>query len=252
MRVRRLVGWDACQASQLRYNGNVHDRDQRFSLRLARGVRKELAIAGIPLALALAASIAWPGLYTLLSLALLAALFAILLFFFRDPQRVPPAGEGICLSPADGRVVEVGPAHEPRFLKGEGLKISIFMSLLNVHVNRVPVDGCVALVEHVPGKFLQAFRPEASQVNEHNLVGLESRYGPVLVNQIAGILARRIVCWVRPGQNLKAGERLGLIKFGSRVDLFLPPDAEPAVRLGERVRAGVTVVARWKGRSVSR
>ena len=104
------------------------------------------------------------------------------------------------------------------------------------------------LVEHVAGKFLQAFRPEASEVNEHNLIGLEGRYGRVLVKQVAGIMARRIACWVHPGQRLQAGERLGVIKFGSRVDLYLPPGAEPAIRVGDRTRAGMTVVARWKKR----
>ncbi|MBE9508835.1 MAG: phosphatidylserine decarboxylase family protein, partial [Chloroflexi bacterium] len=133
------------------------------------------------------------------------------------------------------------------FLEAEGLKISIFMSILDVHVNRAPVEGRVALVEHVPGRFLQAFRPEASEVNEHNLIGLETRYGRVLVNQVAGILARRIVCWVRPGQGMRAGERLGVIKFGSRVDLYLPLGVEPVVQVGDRARAGTTVVARWKG-----
>ena len=231
-------------------------RDSRlvFPLRLARGAEKELIIAGIPLILALAASIVWPGPYTFLPAGLLIAIFALLLYFFRDPKRIPPAGEGLFLSPADGRVVEVQQVHESP--EGEGLpeggelKISIFMSLLDVHVNRAPVEGRVVLVEHVPGQFRPAFRPEASEVNEHNLVGMESRYGGVLVKQIAGILARRIVCWVSPGQKLQAGERLGVIKFGSRVDLYLPLGAEPVVRVGDQARAGVTVIARWKGEEV--
>jgi len=218
-----------------------------FPLRLARGAEKELVIAGIPLILALTASAIWPGLYTFLPAGLLIALFALLLHFFRDPRRTPLAGERSFLSPADGQVVEVQKVHEPHFLEAEGLKIGVFMSILDVHVNRAPVEGRVALVEHVPGRFLQAFRPEASEVNEHNLVGLETRYGRVLVNQVAGILARRIVCWVRPGQGMRAGERLGVIKFGSRVDLYLPLGVEPVVQVGDRARAGVTVVARWKG-----
>lgn len=204
-------------------------------------------MAGIPLILALVASLIWPGLHTFLPAGLLTTLFALLLYFFRDPERTSPAGEGVFLAPADGRVVEVKQVHEPRFLQGEGLKISIFMSLLDVHVNRVPVEGQVVLVEHVPGQFLQAFRPEASEVNEHNLVGLESRHGRVLVKQVAGIMARRVVCWVRPGQKVQAGDRLGVVKFGSRVDVFLPPGAASAVRVGDRARGGVTVIARWKG-----
>lgn len=204
-------------------------------------------MVGIPLILALVASGIWPGPATLLPAGLLTASFALLLYFFRDPERSSPAGDGLFLAPADGRVVEVKQARESRFLQGEGLKISIFMSLLDVHVNRVPVEGQVALVEHVPGQFLQAFRSEASEVNEHNLVGLESRHGRVLVKQVAGILARRVVCWVRPGQKVQAGERLGVVKFGSRLDVFLPPGAVSVVRVGDRTRAGVTVIARWKG-----
>jgi len=204
-------------------------------------------MAGIPLILALVASLIWPGLHTFLPAGLLTTLFALLLYFFRDPERTSPAGEGVFLAPADGRVVEVKQVHEPRFLQGEGLKIGIFMSLLDVHVNRVPVEGQVVLVEHVPGQFLQAFRPEASEVNEHNLVGLESRHGRVLVKQVAGIMARRVVCWVRPGQKVQAGDRLGVVKFGSRVDLYLPPGAASAVRVGDRARGGVTVIAQWKG-----
>lgn len=225
----------------------MQDSPPGFPVRLARGAEKELIVAGIPLVLALAAATAWPGPITFLAAGLLAALVGLLVYFFRDPQRTPPAGVGLVLAPADGRVVAVAQAHEPHFLEGAGLKISIFMSLLDVHVNRAPVEGRVALVAHVPGRFLQAFRPEASEANEHNLIGLESRYGKVLVKQIAGILARRVVCWVQAGQELRGGERLGLIKFGSRVDLYLPPGMEPAVRVGDRARAGVTLIARWKG-----
>jgi phosphatidylserine decarboxylase len=218
--------------------------------RLARGAEKELAIAGIPLVLAVTAAIVWPDLYTVFLAGLFIALYAVLLRFFRDPKRTPPAGEGVFLAPADGRVVEIRQVYEPGFLGGEALKVGIFMSLSNVHVNRAPVEGQVVLVEHVPGQFLQAFRPEASEVNEHNLVGLDTRYGRVMVKQIAGILARRVVCWVRPGQRLEAGERLGVIKFGSRVEVYLPLGAEPLVRVGEQVRAGMTVVAQWKGGDV--
>jgi phosphatidylserine decarboxylase len=217
-----------------------------FPPRLARGAEKELTIAGIPLVLAVVASIAWPTVYTILPTIVLAIVFAILLWFFRDPRRNPPGGEGVFLSPADGEVVEIEQTRAPRFLEGEALKIGIFMSLFNVHVNRAPVEGQVALVEHVPGQFVQAFRPEAALLNEHNFIGLESRYGRVLVNQISGIMARRIVCWVRPGQGLKAGERLGVIKFGSRVEVYLPLGAEPAVQLGQQVHAGLTVIARWQ------
>ena len=132
--------------------------------------------------------------------------------FFRDPERVSPVSDRLFLGPADGRVMAVERIREPLFLQGEALKISIFMSLLDVHVNRAPIDGRVVFVQHVPGQFLQAFRPEASELNEHNLIGLDSRYGNVLVRQVAGIMARRVVCWVQPDQRLAMGERLGVIK----------------------------------------
>lgn len=224
---------------------------RRFKLlRLARGAKKELIIVGIPLILAVIASIIRPAPSTFILAGFLCALFALLLHFFRDPERTPPTGEGLILAPADGQVIVVEQAHEPRFLRGEGLKISIFMSLLDVHVNRAPTEGQVVLVEHVPGQFLPAFRPEASEANEHNLVGLQSPHGKILVRQVAGIMARRIVCWVHPGQKLQAGDRLGLIKFGSRVDLYLSPGAEPGVRVGDRARAGITKIAQWKGKEI--
>ena len=226
----------------------THRRVPRFHL--APGAGRELVIVGTLLVLAAVASVIWPGASTFVPAGLVCVLFAFLLYFFRDPERIPPAGEGLLLAPADGRVVAVEKAHEPCFLEGESLKISIFMSLLDVHVNRAPAEGHVALVEHVPGQFLPAFRPEASKLNEHNLVGLHSRYGQILVTQVAGVLARRIVCWVRSGQRLRAGDRLGLVKFGSRVDLYVPPRVEPNVRVGDQVRAGVTVVARWRGREI--
>ena len=213
---------------------------------LARGTDRELALVGTLLVIALLASLAWPRVFTWLVTGLLLALFALLLYFFRDPERHSPVGDGLFLAPADGKVMAVQREHEARFLEGEAVRISIFMSLTDVHVNRMPIDGRVELVEHVAGRFLQAFRPESSDVNEHNLIGLNTRYGRVLVKQVSGIMARRIVCWAQPGQELEAGDRLGLIKFGSRVDLHLPAGAEPAVEVGDRTLAGVTVLARWK------
>jgi phosphatidylserine decarboxylase len=222
--------------------------DRRFRLlRLARGAEKELIIVGIPLILAAIAFLVRPALSTFILTAFFCALFALLLHFFRDPERTTPTGEGLILAPADGQVVAVEQTHEPRFLRGESLKISIFMSLFDVHVNRAPAEGQVALVEHFPGQFLPAYRSEASEANEHNLIGLEGPFGRILVRQVAGIMARRIVCWVHPGQKLRAGERLGLIKFGSRVDLYLPPGAVPGVLVGDRTHAGLTRIARWKG-----
>lgn len=173
----------------------------------------------------------------------LGTLWAALLLFFRDPERRAPDDPDAVLAPADGRVMEVSTTDEPEFIQGRAAKIGIFMSLLDVHVNRAPLEGTVEWTRHVPGRNLPAFRPDASARNEHNLIGMVHRGRKVLVKQIAGVMARRIVCSVQPGQPLDAGQRLGMIKFGSRVEVFLPADAQPAVRVGDQVRGGVTVIA---------
>ncbi len=165
------------------------------------------------------------------------------LYFFRDPDRVPPLGEGLLVSPADGRVVEVVAEREEQFLQAPATRVSIFMSPLDVHVNRSPVTGGVALVRHTAGKFRAAFKDKASLDNERNAVVLERAGQRYVVVQIAGALARRIICWRGPGDRLARGERFGMIMFGSRVDLFLPPGVRPRVATGDRVVAGLTVVA---------
>jgi phosphatidylserine decarboxylase len=170
----------------------------------------------------------------------LAAGFA--LFFFRDPERQPPGDERLVVSPADGRVLTVGEAPAPQ-LGGMATRISIFMSPLDVHVNRHPVSGTIEQVQHTAGKFRAAFGDKASLDNERNAVLVTSGNRRYLVVQIAGAVARRIVCRVRAGERARRGERFGLIMFGSRVDLFLPRDVRPVVTPGDRVRAGATVVA---------
>jgi len=167
---------------------------------------------------------------------------AFCLFFFRDPERVAPADERLVVSPADGRVLEVCEEREDRFLHAPATRISIFMSPLDVHVNRAPVSGTIEVVRHTPGKFRAAFADKASLDNERNALMLSSGGKRFLVVQIAGALARRIVCHVGEGDRLRRGERFGLIMFGSRVDLFLPPEIRPAVRKGDRVRAGTSIV----------
>jgi len=167
---------------------------------------------------------------------------AFCLFFFRDPERIPPADERLVVSPADGRVLEVCGEREDRFLHAPATRISIFMSPLNVHVNRAPVSGTIEVVRHTPGKFRAAFADKASLDNERNALLLASGGRRLLVVQIAGALARRIVCHVGEGDRVRRGERFGLIMFGSRVDLFLPPEIRPAVRKGDRVQAGTSIV----------
>jgi phosphatidylserine decarboxylase len=165
--------------------------------------------------------------------------------FFRDPGRRGPRGERLVIAPADGRVVSVVEVDEPQFLGGPALRISVFMNVFNVHVNRHPVDGTVALRGYRPGRFLNASLDKASADNEQMSLGVRGVRGPVLVRQIAGLIARRIVTDPAVGEPVRQGERLGLIRFGSRVDTFLPPGVTPRVAVGDRTRAGVTVIAEW-------
>ena len=176
-----------------------------------------------------------------------AFLFAITLFllsFFRDPERVPEGGEETIISPADGTVLSVAPA--PEAPPGASRRLSIFMSVFNCHVNRAPVSGEVSGYEYTSGRMAAAFREKASTENEQNRITLASERGGVTFKQIAGALARRIVFYPRIGERLRRGQRVGMIKFGSRVDLFLPDDAEVLVARGDKVSAGRTPVARWK------
>jgi phosphatidylserine decarboxylase len=163
-------------------------------------------------------------------------------YFFRDPEREIPEGEELFVAPADGKILVLQTIRESLYLNSEVLQISIFMSPLNVHVNRAPCDGIVQKVIHTPGKFLSAFKPEASVQNENIAMTLSTKYGTILVRQIAGFIARRAVCRVAPGEALRRGDRYGVIKFSSRVDIFLPAATIPKVKLGERVTAGETIL----------
>lgn len=171
-------------------------------------------------------------------------LFLFMLWFFRDPDRNAPAGDDLFVAPADGKVIVIQKIRENRYLNADVMMVSIFMSPLNVHVNRVPCDGTVEKVQHNPGKFLKAFLPEAAIENENIAMVYATRMGRIVVTQVAGAVARRCVCRVSEGAVLRKGERYGMIKFSSRVDLYLPPDTEIAVQLGQRVTAGETVIGR--------
>jgi phosphatidylserine decarboxylase len=161
--------------------------------------------------------------------------------FFRDPERVPPQVPGALLAPADGKVMGIAQVSDPWV--GSAVRISIFLSPLDVHVNRAPMAGLVRDVERVAGRYKAAYRSEASEVNERCTVALEGETARVAVSQIAGVVARRIVCRVRPGDKLEAGERFGLIRFGSRTDLIAPGSADVRVGVGDRVRGGETIMA---------
>lgn len=181
--------------------------------------------------------------WTLVSLACF-ALAAFMLFFFRDPgRRVLEAGPSDVLSPADGRVVVAGASHPGAAPAGEWLQISIFLSPLDVHVNRLPFGGRVTHVEFKPGRFLAAYRAEAATENERSEVWIERDGIAVVCRQIVGVLARRVVCRVKPGAVVQAGDRFGVMKFGSRMDVFVPTTARLHVRPGDRVRGGETLLA---------
>lgn len=182
-----------------------------------------------------------------LFLLLAAFLWLLVLYFFRDPNRHIEAKPGLVLGPGDGEVVEISKMSEDRFLNEEVIRMSMFLDITDVHVQRVPLAGKVTLVQHQPGKFLQAFRPEASEVNEFIAMVTESEgYGRILTKQIAGIVARRCLNYLKPGDNVQSGQRFGLIRFSSRVDLFLPPSAQMLVKVGDKVFGGITPIAQLK------
>jgi len=168
------------------------------------------------------------------------ALSLFLLWFYRDPERETPNIEGAWVSPADGKVVEVERAYHP--FTGEACKVGIFMSPIDVHVNRCPYDGKVAFLEYAPGKKWMAFEPKASELNERFYVGFDTERGRAMVVQIAGFLARRISSTVNMGERLKRGDRIGMIKLGSKVDLYLPDGVKPVVQVGDKVKAGISIV----------
>jgi phosphatidylserine decarboxylase len=168
---------------------------------------------------------------------------AFFAFFFRDPDRVSPPDANIVLSPADGRVLVAGPAVATAAPPGSWQQISIFLSPMDVHVNRIPASGRVTKVSLTPGRFVPAYRHDAATVNERSEIWIDHDGQPIVARQIVGVLARRVVCRVQPGADVRAGERFGIMKFGSRMDVFLPLGAEIRVRVGQTVRGGETVIA---------
>jgi phosphatidylserine decarboxylase len=175
-----------------------------------------------------------------------AVLLAFVLSFFRDPERAVPDGPGLIVSPADGRVLKVARVQDDCFLGGEATLVSIFMSPLDVHVNRAPIAGRVVAIHYNPGKYFRAFADKASLDNEQNAVLMEDECGRRLsFVQIAGFIARRIVCYLDVGMETERGQRCGMIMFGSRVDLYLPPEARACVAVGTRAHGGKTVSAQW-------
>ncbi|PYT92978.1 MAG: phosphatidylserine decarboxylase family protein [Acidobacteria bacterium] len=181
-----------------------------------------------------------------------AAVFVVLALFvfsfFRDPDRVIPAGPGAIVSPADGRVVVVT---EEENAARPGQRVSIFLAIWNVHVNRAPASGTIAKMNYRPGKFLAAMRERASFENEQNVFTLSTESGEMVFKQIAGLIARRVVSWKKAGEQVARGERIGLVRFGSRVDVWLPKGAEILVKVGENVKGGSSLIAWWPAKRAS-
>jgi phosphatidylserine decarboxylase len=167
--------------------------------------------------------------------------------FFRDPERIPPAGEGLIVSPADGKIVSIADVKGESDVRETATRISIFLSPLDVHINRTPVDGKIEEIKYSPGRFIAAYKDEASSRNEQNVLRIVDRKGRTLrVVQVAGVLARRIICRVKPGEELGRGERFGLIMFGSRTDTYLPSGCRIEVVEGQRVKGGETILGRFE------
>jgi phosphatidylserine decarboxylase len=164
-------------------------------------------------------------------------------WFFRNPARVIPQGPGLVVAPGDGTVISIEEEFEPRFIKDRSVRLTIFLNVFDVHVNRVPCEGVVEDIQYQPGAFLVASKPEATLKNEQNALFLRTSQGAkVLCVQVAGLIARRIVCWLSPGDRVARGERFGLIRFGSRMDTFLPLGTALKVSVGDRVKGGETIV----------
>jgi phosphatidylserine decarboxylase len=185
--------------------------------------------------------------YDSLILQILSGIFMTSLFFqfffFRDPERNIPIEKNIIISPADGKIIKITEVEENHYLHGKAILVSIFMSVFNVHVNRLPISGNIEYLNYHPGKFLPAFKDKASDLNEQMRIGINSQKGKIFLVQIAGIIARRIVSDLKIGDNIKIGERIGMIKYGSRLDVFLPLKSKLNVQLNESVIAGETIIA---------
>jgi phosphatidylserine decarboxylase len=210
--------------------------------------REGLLFIGIGIGAAVGAvALAWN--YATVPLWIASVILVVLalwcIYFFRDPERTGARGEEIVVSPADGKVVQITTVDEPAFVHGRAVRISIFMNVFNVHVNRYPISGKVAYVHYNAGKFFNAASDKASLENEQMSVGIESGHGRILVRQIAGLIARRIVNYAKVGVEAEQGMRMGIIRFGSRVDVFVPPSSRVRVKVGDFPVAGVTVLSEF-------
>ncbi len=171
--------------------------------------------------------------------------FVFHFFFFRDPERSFDGPETIIVAPADGKVILIEDVEEPIYIKGPAKKISIFMSVFNCHVNRIPATGTVEFLKHKSGQFLNAMNHRTGEENEQQMIGINTKYGKIFFKQIAGLIARRIVCKLEPGQKVQRSQRFGMIKYGSRLDVFLPADVTIKVQLNQKTVAGETIIGEF-------
>jgi len=199
------------------------------------------------LLIAVAVYVLFHAVAMVIAAVLLLALALFVTYFFRDPKRVPPSGNEFILSPGDGTVIVIEPITDDKGNKKT--LVSIFLSVFNVHVNRIPVSGKVISAEHKPGKFLKAFERAAVTENERTEITIQAPQGTVKFCQVAGIIARRIVCYLQGGETVTRGERFGLIRFGSRIDLFLEQNVSINVKIGDRVKGGESIIGSFKQNS---
>jgi phosphatidylserine decarboxylase len=187
------------------------------------------------------------GYASVITISIGAIIVFFTLWFFRDPERVIPQqalqDPSVLIAPADGKVVEIKETEESEFIKGKAIQISIFLSPLDVHVNRSPVSGTVDFYRYMQGEYLVAWHPKSSELNEQSRIGITNQYGKVFFKQITGVLARRIVCTVQKGQVLSAGEKIGMMKFGSRMDILVPVHTDIKVAIGQTVRGAESILA---------
>ena len=207
----------------------------------SEGIPFAAAAGFVLIALGFAASMTGSGLLWGLTYVE-AFLLIFIVFFFRDPDRVIPTGDNLVLSVGDGKVVLIEEVNFPELSEEKLLQVSVFLSIFDVHVNRVPISGTVHEVKYIPGKFLAAWNEKASFDNEQTLISVDTGRERLYFKQIAGLIARRIVYDLKPGQTVEAGDRFGIIRFGSRVDILMPSDTEISVKLGDAVRGGETVI----------
>lgn len=214
-------------------------------MRFAREGYPFMLAGSIPAALAWAAVPIWDA-WAAVPAGMLTVLAGFVFYFFRDPERPVPTGEGLVLAPGDGKIIDIQEMDEPSFILGRCRRITIFLSIFDVHVQRAPVSGCVTHRDYRPGEYAVAWHPKASEVNERASLGLSTQWGRVLVRQIAGLIARRIVTYPEEGEEVRRGDRIGLIRFGSRVDLFIPLAWSLSCAVGDKAVGGATVFAHVK------